>query len=605
MFQNETMHYLEASQSAALGVGPGQAVEASPMPWQQALEAAGDGVWEWDVLEDRMRYCGRLAALLGHMPSMLGCTEADVGRLQHPDDRAEVLRRLDLHLSARWPVYVAEYRMRCADGSYLWILARGQVTERDADGRALRMVGTHADTTLRKLRELELRGFSTELTGTSTGLPDRMVEVDLQGRLVDSVGWPEASGVDPAAGPAGLEVDLPLLRRALHAAAQDGTSCGHRHTVDGLGGHRWQEISVYRRHRLCEGQQRFLVVIRDVTRQKALEDELRIVGKVFESQQAMVLIDTTHTVVRVNQALCELLGYERQALMGRKAWDILQGSSLEASDRSGFWPALHARGEFDEEITFVRGNGELVTLWYSITLVQDEEGAVTHYAGLVSDVTERRRRREEQLAKNLAQRHALVREVHHRIKNNLQGIVGILRAFGYQHPDTLEAINHAVTQVQSVAVIHGLQGRSTLEQVRLCELTSSIAQGVGALFQTEIGIDIPTPWQPCLLAASEAVPVALILNELMLNAVKHRRDPESRVQVSLRKGESEDQVQMSIFNAGSWQPVAGDEHVGLGLVEMLMPRAGARLSHSQSPQGVNTLLVLGAPVISRLPGAYP
>ena len=70
------------------------------------------------------RVVSALAALLGHLPATLGSTEADAGHLQHPDDRAEVRRRLDLHLSARWPVYVAEYRMRCADGSYLWILAR-------------------------------------------------------------------------------------------------------------------------------------------------------------------------------------------------------------------------------------------------------------------------------------------------------------------------------------------------------------------------------------------------------------------------------------------------------------------------------------------------
>ena len=491
--------------------------------------------------------------------------------------------------------------MRCADGSYKWILARGQVTERDASGQALRMVGTHADTTLRKVRELELLGLGSELNDDRTLLPDRMVEMDLQGRVFEPAGLPDVMAPDPALRPDSVQ---DMTRRALLEAAQSGASSGHRYPLEGPAGRRWQEMTVYRRSRLCEGQPRFLVITRDVTRQKALEDELRIVGKVFESQQAMVLIDTTYTVVRVNQALCELLGYERQALLGRKAWEILQGSSLERSDQPDFWRALHERGDFDEEITLMRGSGELVALWYSIALVQDEHGVVTHYAGRVLDVTERRRRREEQEAQNLAQRHALVREVHHRIKNNLQGIVGILRAFGHHHPDTREAINHAVSQVQSVAVIHGLQGRSTLEQVRLCELSASIAQGVGALFQTEIGMDIPSPWQPCLLATSEAVPVALILNELMLNAVKHRRHAQSQVMVSLRKGESEDQVQMSIVNDGAWQPVAGDEHVGLGLVELLMPRVGARLTHSQSQQGVNTLLVLGTPVISLLPGEY-
>ena len=100
------MQYQETSQAVALGVGPGQAVEELSMPWQQALEAVGDGVWEWDVPNDHMRYCGRLAAMLGHDPAMLGCTEADAGHWQHPADRPEVSLRLHMHLSAQWPAYV-------------------------------------------------------------------------------------------------------------------------------------------------------------------------------------------------------------------------------------------------------------------------------------------------------------------------------------------------------------------------------------------------------------------------------------------------------------------------------------------------------------------
>jgi hypothetical protein len=177
--------------------------------------------------------------------------------------------------------------------------------------------------------------------------------------------------------------------------------------------------------------------------------------------------------------------------VGRKTWDLLQGTLLAAVGRPEFWAGLDARGEHSEESTVLRANGELVALWCSLTVVQDERGDVTHYACLVSDVTERRRRQDELEAKNLAQRQALVREVHHRIKNNLQGIVGILRAFGHNHPETVDAVDHVVTQVQSVAVIHGLQGRTALDQVRVCELTSSIAQGLATLFQTEIEMDIP------------------------------------------------------------------------------------------------------------------
>jgi PAS domain S-box-containing protein len=114
-----------------LNAAPGEAADL----WRQALAAAGDAVWVWDVAADRMHYCGALAAWLGLAPEALGRSEAEAGLLQHPEDRPEVLRRLTQHLAGEQPQFAAEYRMRCADGSSKWILARGQVVQRDAQGR--------------------------------------------------------------------------------------------------------------------------------------------------------------------------------------------------------------------------------------------------------------------------------------------------------------------------------------------------------------------------------------------------------------------------------------------------------------------------------------
>jgi PAS domain S-box-containing protein len=194
----------------------------------------------------------------------------------------------------------------------------------------------------------------------------------------------------------------------------------------------------------------------------------------------------------------------------------------------------------------------------------------------------------------------LVREVHHRIKNNLQGIVGVLRQYAEKHPLTADPINQAISQVQSIAVIHGLQGRSTLSSVRLCELTNAIASGVESIWQQPVTVDIPDAWTPCLIKEPEAVPLALVLNELISNAVKHRTASEPII-VTLRHEPNPESISICIYNTGQ---LPSDfkrnltESTGLQLVLSLLPRYGAQLSWHQQGDKVVTMLELDAPAIT-------
>jgi PAS domain-containing protein len=111
--------------------------------------------------------------------------------------------------------------------------------------------------------------------------------------------------------------------------AQHGASCGHRYELALGVTRRWHEMSVYRRKDQVDGAPRYLMVVRDITHQKALEDELRVVGKVFESQQALMLIDTERTVVRVNRA-CAICW----AASARPWWGTRPGTCC----RARCWP---------------------------------------------------------------------------------------------------------------------------------------------------------------------------------------------------------------------------------------------------------------------------
>lgn len=125
--------------------------------WNLALEASALGVFDWEVQRDSIVYSDQYCRLLGEEPGSLGGSIAGLRKRVHPDDLAVPQERLDAHLRGETEYYQGEYRMRVADGAYRWFHARGQVIERDADGRPLRHLGILSDVTERKLMEIELQ----------------------------------------------------------------------------------------------------------------------------------------------------------------------------------------------------------------------------------------------------------------------------------------------------------------------------------------------------------------------------------------------------------------------------------------------------------------
>ena len=129
---------------------------ASEVVLRYALEGAGDGVWDWDVVADKTEYSR-------HWKEMMGFSGADlVGDFSalapkiHPDDFDRAWEAVNAHLAGVTPAYVSEHRRQRKDGQWRWLLARGMIGSRDAEGRILRMTGTTTDITDRKLAEEKL-----------------------------------------------------------------------------------------------------------------------------------------------------------------------------------------------------------------------------------------------------------------------------------------------------------------------------------------------------------------------------------------------------------------------------------------------------------------
>ncbi|WP_207884965.1 EAL domain-containing protein [Pseudomonas sp. 30_B] len=134
-----------------------------------ALEASELGLWDWNLLTDEVHH--------SHLEEIFGITQAAVKSVRndlrprlHPDDLPLLRRALVEHLKGRTDGYRIEYRVRHADGHWVWVEDRGRAMERDESGQVTRMVGTRCDISARKLREEEQRLAATVFEAASEGI---------------------------------------------------------------------------------------------------------------------------------------------------------------------------------------------------------------------------------------------------------------------------------------------------------------------------------------------------------------------------------------------------------------------------------------------------
>lgn len=122
-----------------------------------ALEGSGDGVWDWNAITNEMIYSKGWKEMLGYGELEIENLFSEWDKLLHPNDKEVAYLNLNMYLEGLVPVYESEYRLRAKDESYKWILSKGKIISWTADGKPIRVTGTHSDINSRKLMEQELR----------------------------------------------------------------------------------------------------------------------------------------------------------------------------------------------------------------------------------------------------------------------------------------------------------------------------------------------------------------------------------------------------------------------------------------------------------------
>ena len=324
---------------------------------------------------------------------------------------------------------------------------------------------------------------------------------------------------------------------------------------------------------------------------------------------AIALFDARSLVVQqLNQTAASFFGRPLAGLQGA-ALQACTGPAL-ATALLGWLRAATGAGttsqhEWREALEEHAGGEATARVWdCRITTLQSTAGAADDQADtqlllVASDVTEQRAAERARLQAAIAQREVLVREVHHRIKNNLQGVAGLLRQNAMQRPELAEILSEAVGQVQAIAQVYGLQVGAS-GPLLMASLLRAVAASVQRTFGRAIAVEVAGE-VPHLLPEAESIPVALTLNELLTNAIKHGQGGEVRCELAVQ-GEN---LQIAIASLATLAPDFDFNQrrsavSGLGLVRALLPRRSATLALVQEGNEVVARLELRPPSV-RLP----
>ena len=328
---------------------------------------------------------------------------------------------------------------------------------------------------------------------------------------------------------------------------------------------------LYRRHTDTEAY-RMLGTMSDVTPvhqtlSKLSESEERFRILIENSADGIILMDKHSRVMFVSPSVTSILGYQPEELMNSSILSLLHGS--EARKYAFTFGRLMLEAERREQLLgrFRHKNGEWVTI----------EGTVTNLLGNSSvnalvanfrNVTDRISS-DERLRRSLQEKEILLKEVHHRVKNNMQVISSLLNLQSASQKDerTLSMFRESQNRVKSMALVHEILYQSQdIASVNFSlyvkQMTASLQRSFGARARdVTVKVKIPN----IVLDIDEAIPCGLIVNELVSNSIKYAftKRPDGQIVIELKK--KKHSLVLIVRDNGVGLPAKAEQSRSLGL----------------------------------------
>ncbi len=315
----------------------------------------------------------------------------------HPDDRGQVLAA-QARLRREGTVS-HEYRFLCADGRYRWINDQLRLVT-DADGAPVEIMGAWLDITDRRQAELTQQESERRYRTMFQANPAPMWVYDLEtlrflavnDAAVARYGFSRDEFMGMTLRDIRPADDVPRLLDTVARLDSDDPvrhhSIGAWTHVDRSG--RRFKVEIHGHPMTYDGRRARLVLVHDITDRLRAEENLRLIGHVFESsQEGMFITDANTCFVAVNQAFTRITGYTIDDVAGHTP-RLLRSGRQDAAFYRAMWDEIGSTGGWQGELWNRRANGELYPLWLSISAIRDAQGALQQYLCIFTETSKRR-----------------------------------------------------------------------------------------------------------------------------------------------------------------------------------------------------------------------
>jgi len=287
-----------------------------------------------------------------------------------------------------------------------------------------------------------------------------------------------------------------------------------------------------------------IITSQDVTQhkkaEKALKKERDKSQKYLDIVGCMiVVINTNQKVSLINKRGIEILGYKREEVVGKNWFDSFLPKEVREEVRMFFKKLMIGEikpvESFENPVLTKSGKKKIIA--WNNTILKDEQGKIIGTLSSGKDVTEQRKA-EEKLKSSLKEKEVLLREIHHRVKNNMQIISSLLRLQSRQIKDekTLDMFSMSQNRIRSMALIHeSLYKSKNLARIDFYDYVSKLTTHLFSMYRVGIGtINLKVELKDVYLDINKAIPCGLVISELVSNSLKHAFPGARKGEIAVR-----------------------------------------------------------------------
>ena len=323
-----------------------------------------------------------------------------------------------------------------------------------------------------------------------------------------------------------------------------------------------------------------LASVVDLTERKRAEEQFRLA--IEAAPNGMLLVDEGGLIVLVNAQIEYVFGYTREELVGRSVDELVPPRLRHGHEgkRSSYFAEPRARPlGAGRELFGLRKDGREVPVEIALSPLQTA-GGLKVLASIV-DITARKQAA-ELLRASLTETETLLKELHHRAKNNLQLIASLLDlASAHPGPDVLAECRD---RINSISLVHEkLYQSGTFARIEFADYLRSLGEQVAhAWTRAAAQVQVRVEAQDIDLPLDTAIPCGLVINELLTNAFKHAFPGTRTGTIVVRVARQGTRIALSVEDdgVGMTGPPSGEGHIGLDLVHALARQLRGELQFS-------------------------